>query len=76
VPVALAAGAAGLLVEPGNPAALAAALHRVLANRFEAQLLGKSAQARAAAEYGIARMVTRYAALYERLLCGRRAAAG
>ena len=76
VPVALAAGAAGLLVEPGNATALAAALHRVLANRFEAQLLGKSAQARAAAEYGIARMVTRYAALYERLLCGRRAAAG
>ncbi|OLC06746.1 MAG: hypothetical protein AUH42_05010 [Gemmatimonadetes bacterium 13_1_40CM_70_11] len=76
VPVALAAGAAGLLVEPGNAAALAAALHRVLANRFEAQLLGKSAQARAAAEYGIARMVTRYAALYERLLCGRRAGAG
>src|SRR5439155_112999 len=73
VPVALAAGAAGLLVEPGNATALAAALHRVLANRFEAQLLGKSAQARAAAEYGIARMVTRYAALYERLLCGRRA---
>jgi len=76
VPVALAAGAAGLLVEPGNATALAAALHRVLANRFEAQLLGKSAQARAAAEYGIARMVTRYAALYDRLLCGRRAAAG
>jgi len=76
VPVALAAGAAGLLVEPGNAAALAAALHRVLANRFEAQLLGKSAQARAAAEYGIARMVTRYAALYERLLCGRRAEGG
>ena len=72
VPVALAAGAAGLLVEPGNATALAAALHRVLANRFEAQLLGKSAQARAAAEYGIARMVTRYAALYERLLCRRR----
>ena len=76
VPVALAAGAAGLLVEPGNATALAAALHRMLENRFEAQLLGKSAQARAAAEYGIARMVTRYAALYERLLCARRAAAG
>jgi glycosyltransferase involved in cell wall biosynthesis len=68
VPVALAGGAAGLLVEPGNPVALAGALGRLLTNPFEAQLLGKSAQARAAAEYGIARMVSRYVELYGRLL--------
>jgi glycosyltransferase involved in cell wall biosynthesis len=68
VPVALASGAAGLLVPPGDPAALAAAIHRLLAQPFEAQQLGNSAQVRAAAEYGIERMVQRYAELYERLL--------
>ena len=68
VPVALAGGAAGLLVPPGDPAALAAAIHRLLAQPFEAQQLRHTAQARAAAEYGIGRMVQRYAELYQRLL--------
>jgi len=68
VPVALAGGAAGLLVPPGDPTALAQAIDRLLARPFEAQQLGNSAQVRAAAEYGIERMVQRYAALYERLL--------
>lgn len=71
VPVALAGGAAGLLVEPGDPAALAGALGRLLTNPFEAQLLGKSAQSRAAAEYGIGRMVARYFELYTRVLAKR-----
>jgi len=68
VPVALASGAAGVLVPPGDAAALADAIHRLLAQPFEAQRLSQSAQARAAAEYGIERMVQRYAGLYERLL--------
>jgi glycosyltransferase involved in cell wall biosynthesis len=68
VPVALAGGAAGMLVPPGNPGALAAAVHQLLAQPFEARQLGQSAQARAAAEYGIGRMVQRYADLYQRLL--------
>jgi glycosyltransferase involved in cell wall biosynthesis len=72
VPVALAGGAAGLLVPPGNATALAQAMHRLLAQPFEAQRLGQSAQARAAAEYGIDRMVQRYAELYGRLVAGRR----
>jgi len=68
VPVALASGAVGLLVPPGDSAALAGALQRLLVQPFEAQRLGHSAQARAAAEYGIGRMVQRYAELYGRLL--------
>ena len=68
VPVALAGGAAGLLVPPGDPTALAQAIDRLLAQPFEARQLGNGAQVRAAAEYGIERMVQRYAALYERLL--------
>jgi glycosyltransferase involved in cell wall biosynthesis len=66
VPVALANGAAGLLVPPGDPAALAAAIARVLASPFEAKHLRSSAQIRAAAEYGVRRMAERYADLYER----------
>ena len=68
VPVALAGGAAGLLVPPGDPTALARAIDRLLAQPFEAQRLGSSAQARAAAEYGIERMVRRYAGLYQGVL--------
>ena len=68
VPVALAGGAAGQLVPPGDPTALARAIDRLLAQPFEAQQLGHRAQVRATAEYGIERTVQRYAALYERLL--------
>jgi len=67
VPVALANGVAGLLVPPGDPAALAVAIARVLASPFEAKHLGCSAQIRAAAEYGVRRMAERYADLYERV---------
>src|SRR6267142_124083 len=64
----LAVAVAGLLVPPGDPTALAQAIDRLLAQPFEARQLGNGAQVRAAAEYGIERMVQRYAALYERLL--------
>lgn len=65
--MALADGA-GLLVEPGNPPALAEAIGRVLANADVARELGERAAARAAAEYGVAQMVGRYTAVYQRLL--------
>jgi glycosyltransferase involved in cell wall biosynthesis len=68
VPVALAHGAAGLLVPPGDPVALAEAMHRLLAQPLEARRLGSSAQVRATSEYGLDRMVQRYAELYGRLL--------
>jgi len=68
VPAALASGAAGRLVPPGDAAALAGAIRGLLTNPFEARALGQTAQARAASEYGIGRMVQRYAEVYQRLL--------
>lgn len=73
VPVALANGAAGLLVPPADPAALADAIQRLLTQPFEARRLATTAQARAAAEYDVDRMVERYAELYQSLLANGRA---
>jgi len=70
VRAALADGAAGLVVEPGSVAALAAALDRLLATPSEAAEFGARAAQRAAAEYDVSRMVARYVALYEALLVG------
>ena len=60
-----------MLVEPGNPAALAAALDRLLSDPTHARALGERAARRAAAEYDVSRMVRRYVGVYEALL-GRR----
>ncbi len=70
VRAALAGGAAGLLVEPANPAALAAALDRVLSDPEQARRLGSLAASHAAAEYDLSHMVERYAAVYESALSG------
>jgi glycosyltransferase involved in cell wall biosynthesis len=69
VRTALSGGTAGLLVEPGNSTALAAALDRLLSNAEEARRLGRLAAAHAAAQYDLSRMVRRYAAVYEAALC-------
>jgi glycosyltransferase involved in cell wall biosynthesis len=71
VRVALAGGTAGILVEPRSPAALAAALDLLLSNPAEAERLGGLAASHAAAEYGLSRMVQRYACVYETALAGR-----
>ena len=68
VRVALAQGTAGVVVEPGNPGALASALDRLLRNPQEARHFGDRAAARARAEYDLSRMVHRYAGLYEAAL--------
>jgi glycosyltransferase involved in cell wall biosynthesis len=68
VRTALDAGQAGLLVEPGNPEALAAALDRVLRDPPEARRLGDRAAAHARAEYDLTRMVDRYVDLYKAAL--------
>src|SRR5438045_2743105 len=65
---ALARGDAGVLVPPGDPAALAAALDRLLTNRQRAQALGERAAARAATEYSDSRMIGRYGCLYHEVL--------
>jgi glycosyltransferase involved in cell wall biosynthesis len=68
VRAALAQGTAGVVVEPGNPGALAAALDRLLSNPQEAGSLGARAAAQARAEYDLSRMVHRYVGVYEAAL--------
>jgi glycosyltransferase involved in cell wall biosynthesis len=70
VRAALAQGAAGVVVEPGNPVALAAALDHLLSHPEEARTLGSRAAAHARAEYDLSRMVQRYVGLYEAALAG------
>jgi glycosyltransferase involved in cell wall biosynthesis len=68
VRTALNDGRAGLLVPPGNPEALAAALDRLLRDPQEARRFGDRAGAHARAEYDLARMVDRYVDLYKAAL--------
>jgi glycosyltransferase involved in cell wall biosynthesis len=71
VGVALAHGDAGVLVEAGRTAELAAALDRLLRDPERCRDLGARAARRAATEYDVSRMVQRYIAVYDTLL-GRR----
>jgi glycosyltransferase involved in cell wall biosynthesis len=71
VRVALANGTAGILVEPGDSAALAGALERLLADPAEARRLGGIAAWHAAGEYDLSRMVQRYVGVYEQALGAR-----
>lgn len=68
VAVALAHGEAGVLVEAGNPVALAAALDDLLSDLNRARELGARATRRAVAEYDISEMVRRYVDTYQALL--------
>ena len=64
-------GDAGILVEPGDAPALAAALDRVLSDPRAARELGARAAVRARAEHDLSRMVHRYAGVYQELLRSR-----
>jgi glycosyltransferase involved in cell wall biosynthesis len=68
VGTALGHGDAGVLVAPGNPAALAAALDDLLTNPTRTRELGEHARRRAIAEYDVSQMVCRYRSIYEQLL--------
>jgi glycosyltransferase involved in cell wall biosynthesis len=68
VAVALARGDTGVLVPPGDPVALAAAIDRLLSNPSLARDLGDHAARRAVAEYDASVMVRRYVGLYR--TCG------
>jgi len=70
IPAALQEGAAGLLVSPGRPDELAAAITRILSDAELAQQLGRRARARAVAEFDVATMTARYRALYAPALNG------
>jgi len=68
IPTVLDHGKAGVLVPPGDPAALARGIEEVVASTPHALALGARAAARATSEYGIPRMADRYLALYADLL--------
>jgi glycosyltransferase involved in cell wall biosynthesis len=67
VPELVADGETGLLVEPGDPAAAAAAIQGVLDAPERARLLGEAGRARALSDFGIDRMVRETCSLYDSL---------
>jgi len=64
-------GVTGLLVPPGDPAALADALGALLGDPARARALGEAARARYLEEFTHARMVERYEALLDELAASR-----
>jgi glycosyltransferase involved in cell wall biosynthesis len=65
---ALEMGAAGVLVQPGDPRALAVAIERLLNDQHLARTLGARAACKAAAEYEVATMVRRHRSMYDAIL--------
>jgi glycosyltransferase involved in cell wall biosynthesis len=67
----LADGDAGMLVPPGSPKELAAALLLLLGSPFDRAALGKKLRARVAAQYGAQRIVAQVADVYGQVLSKR-----
>jgi glycosyltransferase involved in cell wall biosynthesis len=61
-------GSTGLLVEPGQPQALAAAIAALAGNEKHARTLGRAATGRAQERFSLAAMVRAYDAVYRTLL--------
>jgi glycosyltransferase involved in cell wall biosynthesis len=70
VPDLIEDGVNGLLVDPGDDAALAAAIGRMLADPEAARRMGEAARERRRREFTVDLMVRRFEALYERLSNG------
>ena len=68
VSAALEGGAAGVLVQPGDPRALAVAIERLLNDEHLARTLGARAACKAAVEYEVSAMVRRYSSMYDVIL--------
>ncbi len=64
-------GETGLLVEPGDPAALATAIRQVLADRAEAGRRAERARRMVRSRFSVDRMVAEYESLYLELLAAR-----
>jgi alpha-maltose-1-phosphate synthase len=71
VPEVVADGETGLLVPPGDPAALAAAVNALLADAALAAEMGRRGRARADAEFGWPGIAAQTAALYAELAVSR-----
>jgi alpha-maltose-1-phosphate synthase len=67
IPEVVADGETGLLVPPGDPAALAGALNELLGDEGRAAELGRLGRARAVSEFGWATVAAQTAALYAEL---------
>jgi glycosyltransferase involved in cell wall biosynthesis len=57
----------GLLVPLRDPVAMTRAIQRIVDDRDFATRLGEAGRARVEAEFGVDRMIERFAALYEEL---------
>jgi glycosyltransferase involved in cell wall biosynthesis len=68
VPEVVADGETGVLVEPGDDAAVAGALAELLADPDRARALGEAGRRRAQAEFSVARMAERTHAVYDEVL--------
>jgi len=64
-------GVTGVLVAPGDPAALAEAVAGLLGDRARRLRLAQAGRARVRAEFSVERMCGKYADVYRRLLSGR-----
>jgi glycosyltransferase involved in cell wall biosynthesis len=64
-PEAVVDGVTGYLVPPAEPAALAEAVNRVLADPARAKAMGRAGRARAKESFSAAAMARRYADTYE-----------
>ncbi len=67
VPEQVVDGETGFLFEPGDPAAAAAAVERILADPEGAGRLGEAGRERVRREFGLERMVGETVALYDAL---------
>lgn len=67
-------GSTGTLVPPSDPAALATALGCYVRDEDLRQQHGRAGRMRVESRFSVAEMVSAYAALYDELLAGRRAA--
>jgi glycosyltransferase involved in cell wall biosynthesis len=71
LPESVAEGVTGLLAEPGDEAALAAALERLLADRDRREAMGVAARERARERFSARAMAEKTERLYEDLLAAR-----
>jgi len=68
VPEVVVDGQTGILVQPGDPAGLAAAVVEVLSDPARAEEMGERGRQRAAAHFDIAEMLARTKAVYADLV--------
>ncbi len=63
---AIAPGKTGLVVPPGNPAALAAAIKEIFADRLRGEMMGQHARERAVALHSVPRAADQLREIYAR----------